>query len=275
MLGFRILLASPFRIGDSIVALAFFRRLSRINFAAEPTLRYIWVRLRAIYFIRIRGRLQTLSGENTVKANLAHNLKSIYWANNRTHLLLFPLAVVETLRRDARILVIGPRNENDLYTLVGLGFDLENITGLDLISYSPHIKLGDMHAIPFPDGHFDAVVCGWTLSYSTDPQRAANEMARVTKAGGIVAIGVEYSTLTPEDERKLIGYSVQEFDRIGGRVNSTAHLKSLFASRLDTVYFEHDAPNRRTHTAAGLVDDVSNVALVFSLAGATAQPSAA
>jgi len=247
-----------------------FRRLGGIKLTAEPTLRYIWVRLRAIYFIRIRRKLRTLDSADAVKSNTSHNMKSIYWANNRMHLLLYPLAVVETLRPDARILVVGPRNENDLYTLVGLGFHLENITGLDLISYSPHITLGDMHSIPFPDATFDAVVCGWTLSYSTNPQRAADELARVAKPGGMIAVGVEYSTLTPDDEKSLIGYQVQEFDRIGRRVNSTADLKALFASRLGTVYFEHDAPNRRSHTSAGLIPDVSNVALVFGLTSAGA-----
>ena len=48
--------------------------------------------------------------------------------------------------------------------------------------------------------------------------------------------------------------------------NASAGKKALFASRLGTVYFEHDAPNRRTHTAAGLVEDVSNVAMVFAVA---------
>ncbi len=245
-----------------------FKRLGSIRLTAEPTLRYIWVRLRAIYFIRIRRKLCTLDSADAVKTNVSHNMKSIYWANNRMHLLLFPLAVVETLPRDARILVVGPRNENDLYTLVGLGFRLENITGLDLISYSPHITLGDMHNIPFPDSTFDAVVCGWTLSYSTNPQRAADELARVAKPGGLIAIGVEYSTMTPDDEKVLLGYQIQEFDRIGRRVNSTGDLKALFAKQLQTVYFEHDAPNRRTHGATGLIADVSNVALVFGIKAA-------
>lgn len=256
------------------MAFGILRRLSCINLAAEPTLRYIWVRLRAIYFIKFRRRLRTLDSPEAVKTNISHNMKSIYWANNRMHLLLFPLAVIETLRPDAKILVVGPRNENDLYTLVGLGFRLSNITGLDLISYSPHIRLGDMHDIPFPDSAFDAVVCGWTLSYSTNPQRAANELARVVKPGGVIAIGVEYSTMTPDDEQQLIGYQVQEFDRIGRRVNSTADLKALFASRLDAVYFEHDAPNRRSHTAAALIPDVSNVALVFGVKSPDVQAAA-
>jgi hypothetical protein len=73
---------------------------------------------------------------SAVKANIMHNMKSIYGANNRMNLLIYPLSVIETLDRNARILVIGPRNENDLLSLVGLGFKRENVIGLDLISYS-------------------------------------------------------------------------------------------------------------------------------------------
>lgn len=242
-----------------------FRALKRINLAIEPTLRHAWVYLRAQWLIRVRGRLRTLESGDVVKANVMHNMKSIYGANNRMNLLLYPLSIIETLNRDSRILIIGPRNENDLYSLVGLGFKLDNIRGLDMISYSPYIELGDMHAMPFPDDSFDAVVCGWTLSYSTNPSKAAREMLRVAKPGGIIAIGVEYSRLSPQDESALIGYELQELEKIGARINSTAQIRGLFAENVDTIFFEHDAPRKVSHSVDGLVPDVSNVALVFRL----------
>src|SRR5688572_20896498 len=128
-----------------------FRAVRRINLVIEPTLRHAWVYLRAIYFVKVRRQLKTLHSEDAFKTTVMHNMRSLYGANNRMNLLLFPLSVIERLTAESRILVIGPRNENDLYSLVGLGFKLQNIVGLDLISYSPWIRLGDMHAIPFPD----------------------------------------------------------------------------------------------------------------------------
>lgn len=240
------------------------RSLRQLNLAAEPTLRHYWVYLRALYLIRVRRQLRTLDSEAAVRANVLHNLRSIYGANPRMNMLLYPLAIIETLGRDARILVIGPRNEFDLYTLAGLGFRKDRIEGLDLISYSPRIRLGDMHAIPFDDARFDAVVCGWTLSYSTDPLKAAREIARVVKPGGIVAIGVEYSNLGSRDEERLLGYRLQEQGTFGRRINSTADIRTLFDSAIDHVYFEHDAPRRVSHSASDYAHDVSNVALVFS-----------
>jgi SAM-dependent methyltransferase len=244
--------------------LKFLRSLGRINLLIEPTIRHYVVYARAWYWIRLRGRLRTLDSPDAVKANVMHNMKSIWGVNNRMNLLTYPLAVIETLTADAKILVIGPRNENDLLSLVGLGFKRENVVGLDLISYSPHITLGDMHAIPFPDANFDAVICGWTISYSTNPRRAADEMVRVTKPGGVMAIGVEYSTMGPSDEKVLLGYELQEFEKIGRRLNSTQDFRDLFADSIDHVYFEHDAPRKISHTAEGLVDHVSNVGIVFS-----------
>ena len=249
--------------------------LKQINLFAEPTIRHFWVYLRALYFIRVKKRLRTLDSKDAVKANVMHNMKSIFSANRRMNLLLFPLAVIETLDAQSRVLIIGPRNEFDLYSLAGLGFQVDNIVGLDLISYSPYIKLGDMHDMPFEDRSFDAVVCGWTLSYSTNPRRAALEMTRVTRPGGIVAIGVEYSNLTPEDERKLLGYELQEVNQIAKRINSTADIKALFEGEIGHIYFEHDAPLKNSHSAGGLAKSVSNAAVVFSRTAVLAYPRSA
>lgn len=48
-----------------------------------------------------------------------------------------------------------------------------------------------MNAMPFPDGHFDPIVCGWKLSYSKEPATAAQEIDRVCAPGGVVCFGVE------------------------------------------------------------------------------------
>lgn len=242
----------------------FAKSLGRINLMAEPTIRHYVVYARALYRIKLRKKLVLAESEHALKANNKHNLRSLYGANNRMNLLTYPLSVIETVGPDSKILVVGPRNENDLFSLVGLGYKSENIHGLDLISYSEWITLGDMHSIPFEDGMFDAVLCGWTLSYSTNPKKAAQEMLRVTKPGGVIGVGVEYSELTVDDEKALLGYELQEFDKLQRRLNSTADLKAIFEGHIDSVYFEHDAPRRVSHTAQGLVDRVSNVAILFS-----------
>ena len=48
-------------------------------------------------------------------------------------------------------------------------------------------RVAQAQSLPFPDNSFDAAAMALVISFVTDPQRAANEMARVTKPGGPVA----------------------------------------------------------------------------------------
>lgn len=222
------------------------------------------VRLRIFYFVKLKKQLNTFNSENVFEVTLSHNLKSLRQCNDRMETIIRPLACIETLNSNSKVLVIGPRNENDLFSLFGNGFSWGNITGLDLISYSPKIQLGDMHNIPFESEYFDVVLCGWTLSYSSTPYLAANEIYRVTKKGGIVGIGVEYSTLSKTDSEHLVGYEIQDYSKLPKRINCTADIIELFGGKINHIFFNHDAPNKISHTREGLVANVSNVVTIFS-----------
>jgi SAM-dependent methyltransferase len=43
---------------------------------------------------------------------------------------------------------------------------------------------GDIAALPFADGEFDAVMCNWTLYHLPDLDRGVSELARVLRPGG-------------------------------------------------------------------------------------------
>jgi ubiquinone/menaquinone biosynthesis C-methylase UbiE len=49
-------------------------------------------------------------------------------------------------------------------------------------------KVGDAEDMPFPDGTFDVVVSSCGLMFAPDQQKVANEVARVTRPGGRIAI---------------------------------------------------------------------------------------
>ena len=53
--------------------------------------------------------------------------------------------------KNLKVLSIWPRSEGEIFNIFAHGFELNNITGLDLFSYSPYIKLGDMHNLKFND----------------------------------------------------------------------------------------------------------------------------
>lgn len=51
-------------------------------------------------------------------------------------------------------------------------------------------EVGDARALPFAAGTFDATVSGLMLNFVPQPSSAVAEMARVTRAGGVVAVYV-------------------------------------------------------------------------------------
>jgi hypothetical protein len=201
--------------------------------------------LRLVYFLQWKRSLKTLDSEAAFDTTLMHNLKSLGRRLNRMALLIDPLSVLETIPKSARILVIGPRNEWDLFQLKRRGFAFDRCIGLDLISYSPSIRLGDMHALPFEDGEFDAVLCGWTLSYSAKPQLACDEIARVCRVGGVIGVAVEYFSGDADAEKRATGGYVIQDERLAERVNSVAQILALFSPH-GQVFFSHDAPLRRS-----------------------------
>jgi ubiquinone/menaquinone biosynthesis C-methylase UbiE len=60
------------------------------------------------------------------------------------------------------------------------------------------LRVGDAKNLPLEDNMFDIVTCNLLLMWADDPQKVVNEMARVTKPGGIVL-----ATLEPDYGSKL------------------------------------------------------------------------
>ncbi len=170
-------------------------RIARISadFLKVDILRnyYCWLR----YQLR-KGKMKTLASmtESVGKYTVDHNMgalsnRAAFGMGNRMAVLLYPLAAALRDDSDARVLIVGPRTEDDLFLAKSLG--MRNVRGLDLFSYSEMIDLGDMHATNYPAGSFDAVVLGWVISYSTAPERLVEECKRILKPGGYLAFGIE------------------------------------------------------------------------------------
>lgn len=202
--------------------------------------------LRYLLFVHIHRRLRTFDtdsgevSENTV----FHNLQGLRQFGASSPLkLIRPLSCIESLGTRSRVLCVGPRNEAEILLLAGHGFALSNLRGLDLISYSPWIDLGDMHRMPYSDSAWDAVLLGWCLAYSNAPGRVAGEVVRVVRAGGIVAAGVEHRTDSPEEVFDQLGYRAGSLRRI----RTVAELLGLFGDYVDHVYFSHDVLPQARH----------------------------
>jgi hypothetical protein len=143
---------------------------------------------------------------------------------------------VERGRAALRVLSIGPRSEIEIFALMASGFRLENITAIDLFSYSPYIKVGDMHALPFGDNLFDIVLLGWVLSYSKEHATVAREVQRVARDDAIIAIAADYS-----DSATVSAVVTNE----STHVQSCGQILDLFRGHVGQVYFRHEPDGRR------------------------------
>ncbi len=209
-------------------------------------------------WIVLKRKLQTLNGaendKNIYKETIKFNCIGLEdMGGSRTHQLIRPLVSIERIARkqnQLKILSVGPRNEAEIFNLWAYGFSLKNITGLDLISYSPYIKIGDMHQMFFKDESFDVVIAGWVLVYSQNPELVAKEMLRVSKNQAIIAVTASYNNTSPEAIIQRYGsLDTKRFDTL-------ASIKQAFDGHIDFIYFQQDVDPL-------FVNDIASPILIF------------
>ena len=62
------------------------------------------------------------------------------------------------------------------------------VKSLSTAEANVQLLVGDIQALPFPDGAFDSLISRDTLECVADPPRVLNELARVVRPGGVVLI---------------------------------------------------------------------------------------
>lgn len=193
----------------------------------------VWFRARAWWFFARYRRLDSLhdTENGSFIGRVAGYNQSKLWEffRSRTEKFMVLLRCIDAVPRDARILVIGPRNEAEILLLSLYGYKLTNITGVDLFSYSPLVKCMDMHALGFPDDSFDVVYSAWTLRYAYDLNKACAEIVRVAKPGGVVATGFSDTKIISD----VTGSSIE-----GG----LSELLQAFAPHVGWIYWQEVTP---------------------------------
>jgi SAM-dependent methyltransferase len=206
----------------------------------EPVNRLV-LRLRFHYYVRVRRRLRVHGDERAVIMHEYSQRQLMQRSGEERPLrLIRPLASIEYVNKNGHVLSIGCRFEAELLYLVGYGFRADRVRGLDMISYSPWIDAGNMHALPYEDDRWDVIVMGWVLSYSDDPRAAAREAIRVARNGAVIAIGVSHY---PDAE--LLAWRAAQPTPANDprqRLQTVDALLEIFGDRVDRVFFSHDPP---------------------------------
>ncbi len=129
--------------------------------------------------------------------------------------------------RDLAILtkgkVIGIDNSKDMINVAKEV--LKNFDNVELF-------VNDADKIDFDDNTFDVVACNLVLMWSREPQKLVNEMARVTKSGGVVLASLEpdYGGKLhyPEDQKVDPIFAGEAIKRRGGDPHIGRKLRALF-----------------------------------------------
>ncbi len=216
--------------------------------------------LRAFYFCKIKKNLKDYNNvaEDTWKNTLESNKRVVYnknislpkkprhisildigrsLAGGSTNLLLEPAKKKynKSQFKNLKVLSIGPRAEGEIFNIFAHGFEFKNIVGIDLFSYSPLIKLGDMHNLNFNDEEFDIILMGWCLAYSNNKKKALSEANRVLSKNGLLVIGYTVNKfLTDQDQINQRGYLIRS---PYNQINSMKELDELAKSEGFNAYY--------------------------------------
>lgn len=104
------------------------------------------------------------------------------------------------------------------------------------------VREGDMHALPFEDGHFDLVVLMHALTYAERPQVAVAEAARVLRPGGRLLL----SSLAKHEHRAAVeayshvnlGFSDKELRRFVEKAGLTITASETVTREKRPPHFE-------------------------------------
>lgn len=98
-------------------------------------------------------------------------------------------------------------------SVTGLGLNEEELAANPVLSESLVQDLNHHPELPFPDRHFDAVVCTVSVEYLTRPQEVFAEVARVLRPGGVFVASFSNRWFPPKVVN--IWPNLHEFERVG------------------------------------------------------------
>lgn len=233
------------------------------QFFKNNYLRFLFVYLRYIFFKLFYNFKEikspySIPNSNSYNRSALKNIRTECFYNRIKYLhgILMSLEYVNT---SSNILLIGSRSENELIYLKSYGF--KKITCIDILSYAPTIKCMDMHELKFKSNIFDIIICGWTLVYSQNQKKCAEEILRVLKNNGIIAIGYAKTNKKTNilNDKLIIPKK---------NANSANQILKLFANNIKKKIFIYDAElshlsEKKINYIAG--HTLSNILTVFQI----------
>ena len=136
--------------------------------------------------------------EDVINYNYSVTSSKLITRNRRAEIYYKMSSIILQNLNNKKLLIVGPRNVQELYMAWIYGFSWKNIRGVDLYSGHKKIKVMDMHNLDFKNETFDCVVMSNTLAYADDTEKVISEVSRVLKPNGVFSFGATYD---PGDKR--------------------------------------------------------------------------
>ncbi len=173
-------------------------------------IRYLITITRLIYFTKIRRKkiLKQTSSYNK-RGTLERNIKSALsfrdcYSGQRSSFFLnkFKQLCKKYNRNKLNILLVGPRNEGEIFNFLANDFKFKLIDAIDLFSYSPKIQVKDMHKINKIKKKYDLIYFGFILNYSNNINSVIKKSSKILKNNGMIGVSLE-SDNWPKLSKKL------------------------------------------------------------------------
>lgn len=98
-----------------------------------------------------------------------------------------------------KVLCIGARYGIEMLAFEQMGFAKENIIGIDIYPRQESIFEADMHNLPFEKETFDIVYSHHSIDHSLFPQKALDEISRVSKKGTYWVFSIPFDDYGKEE----------------------------------------------------------------------------
>lgn len=198
-------------------------------------IRYLVTLMRLIYFIFLKNNLKTINqSKNTINVTSERNRKSLLsfrdcYSGQRSEYFLniFKSLSINQKISQMNVLVVGPRNEGELFNFYSKGFKPQNIDAFDLLSYSPKIKLLDINDKEIITKKYDLIYLGFMIAYQKNPKILINNLAKNLNNDGYLVVTGELLNNKIKNKSTFTTF------------NTLKNIQYLFNSQFKKVYLEN------------------------------------
>jgi SAM-dependent methyltransferase len=176
-----------------------------------------------------------LAEKQIVGAGLREALCPVCGSSDRIRLLFYFLKThTEIFDKKLKLLHIAP--EPSLQILFEHLHNIDYLTA-DLDPDGVMMQM-DITKIPFPDNHFDAIICNHVLEHIPDDQKAMSELYRVLKTGGWAVLQVPFSKILEATFEDPTVISAEEREEVFGQTDHVRIYGKDYVSRLNAAGFK-------------------------------------